>query len=129
MKSVFCYDFLLVVFTKTFCLVRLPVRVAHRSAILVKNRTVSLECGSQSVGVERWVRPAIKHSQDVTLVGEARSIVFVVSLGRVSVLCSTFYFFFIRCFSLFCFNCVLSSKVDYCFGIFFDFLVFHFVSI
>ena len=47
-----------------------------------KIEQLSSECGSQMVGEGRWFRPSIKHSQDVPLVGEAESIVFIVSLEK-----------------------------------------------
>ena len=38
-------------------------------------------------------------------------------------------FLFIRCFSLFCVDCIFFSKVDFCvLGFSFDFLKFHLVS-
>ena len=82
------------------------------------------ECGSQRVVVARWVRPAIEHAQDRPLVRETRSGVYFYGLFLQSpFLCSTFCFFFITCLSLFCFGCVLFSKIE-SFGLVlsFDFL-------
>ena len=64
-------------------------------------------------GGARWVRLAIEHAQGVLLVGEARSGVYFYGLFVQSLFfCSTFCFIFITCFSLFCFCCVLFSKVE-----------------
>ena len=59
-----------------------------------------IECGSQSVVVARWVRPAIEHAQDVPLVGEARSVGLFLwslcaeSLFVVNLLFRFYYYFF-----------------------------------
>ena len=74
----------------------------------------------------RWVRPAIEQAQVFPLVGGARSRLYFYSLFVQSLfICSTFCYIFITCFSLFCFGCVLFSKIE-SFGLGLSYVFFYF---
>ena len=103
--------------------------VIFKESLTLEQLSAKIECGSPSVVLARWVRPAIEHAQDVRLFGEARSGLYCYGLFVQSLfICSIFCLILNTCFSLFCFGCVLFSKIEYFgLGFCFDFFVFYFV--
>ena len=95
--------------------------VIFKESLLLEQLSAEIKCGSQSVVVTRWVRPAIERAQDVPLFGY----IFMVLLCRVSLFVQPFVTILLLVFSLFCFGCVLFLKIDYfVLDLIFDFIVF-----
>ena len=102
MKSVFSYDFFLVIFVKMFLLC-----FSYFQELLTLEPLLSkLLYGSCSA----WCGHVLRATSFWLLRPEW--VTFYHLFGQSLFICSTFCFIFIRCFSLFCFGCVLSSKVE-----------------
>ena len=71
------------------------ILVFLKESLTLEQLSAKIECGSQSVVVARWVRPAIEHSQNVPVVGEERSGLYFYGLFVQSrFICSIFCYIF-----------------------------------